>query len=138
MLTKYLYGSKVYDLEKNTLTKEDILKKYYNAMPHENVSFKSKEYIIETIDEGNHIRISKRDPEKDWYSTTMFDALEFKTPEDFADLVLNFSEDKAKTEYKKDQKQCLKHFIDLLDSSEKEKMLYNLLTAKFDYGSKDI
>ena len=130
MLTKYLYGTLVYNLEDIGYTKESIIEKYNYAMPHQNVAFKNNGITIETIDEGNHIQISEQYPDKDWMSEVKFDALKFKTVEDFADLILNYSEEKVKTEYEKDIKQSFKHIIDSLSVSEKDNLLLSLLSIK--------
>lgn len=130
MLTEHLYGTSTYILNEGEHTKEYIIEKFNETLPHQNIAFKYKGILIETIDEGNHIKICEQHPDKDWSYTVKFDALKFKTVEDFADLVLNCSEEKVKTEYEKDEIQFLKHAIDSTSPSKKDELLLQLLSAK--------
>lgn len=130
MLTKYLYGTRIYDLDEIGHTKEAVVNKYSECLPHQNVAFRFSGITIETIDEGNHIKICEQDAEKNWIHKVKFDALKFKTLDDFVDLVLNYSEEKVKDEYEKDEVQSLKHMVDLLSTDEKDELLLHFLKGK--------
>ena len=127
MLIQHLYGTIIHNLAEIGFTKEAIIEKYEQAMPFQNVAFKFGDMSIETVYSGKHIRISKQSKEADWVYDVLHDALKFKTAEDFADLVLKYSEEKVQAEYEKDTRMALMQFIDTLGADDKDVILMHLM-----------
>jgi len=128
MLTEHLYGTNIYYLDEIGYTKEAIIEKYNECLPYQNVAFKFNNITIETIDNGNYIKICEQDTEKDWVHTVKYDALKFKSLEDFVGLILNYSDEKVENEYEEDSIQALKHLIDRLSLGQKDIILLELLS----------